>query len=38
VTVIALSNNYHQRAVVFLLSQHGTAEAWAGRPPTSMNR
>jgi hypothetical protein len=33
-----LSNNYHQRDAVFLLSQQGMAEA-LGRPfPTSMNR
>lgn len=38
VTVIVLSNNYHQRDVVFLLSQQGMAEA-LGRPvPVSMAR
>ncbi|WP_235561753.1 MULTISPECIES: serine hydrolase [unclassified Brevundimonas] len=38
VTVIVLSNNYHQRDAVFLLSQQGVAEA-LGRPvPTSMAR
>lgn len=38
VTVIVLSNNYHQREAVFLLSQQGMAEA-LGRPfPTSMTR
>ena len=38
VTVIVLSNNYHQRDAVFLLSQQALAEA-LGRPfPTSMSR
>lgn len=38
VTVIVLSNNYHSRDAVFLLSQQGVAEA-LGRPfPTSMAR
>ena len=38
VTVIVLSNNYHQRDAVFLLSQQGMAEA-LGRPfPTGMAR
>lgn len=38
VTVIVLSNNYHQREQVFLLSQQGMAEA-LGRPfPTRMVR
>lgn len=38
VTVIVLSNNFHQRDAVFLLSQQGMAEAM-GRPfPTSMAR
>ncbi|HZV84486.1 MAG TPA: serine hydrolase domain-containing protein [Brevundimonas sp.] len=38
VTVIVLSNNYHQREQVFLLSQQGMAEA-LGRPfPTTMRR
>jgi CubicO group peptidase (beta-lactamase class C family) len=38
VTVIVLSNNYHSRDAVFLLSQQGLAEA-LGRPfPTSMRR
>jgi CubicO group peptidase (beta-lactamase class C family) len=38
VTVIVLSNNYHQREQVFLLSQQGMAEA-LGRPfPTRMLR
>ena len=38
VTVIVLSNNFHQRDAVFLLSQQGMAEA-LGRPfPTAMAR
>ncbi len=38
VTVIVLSNNFHQREAVFLLSQQGIAEA-LGRPfPTAMAR
>lgn len=38
VTVIVLSNNFHQRDAVFLLSQQGMAEA-LGRPfPTAMDR
>ncbi|MDP3656673.1 MAG: serine hydrolase domain-containing protein [Brevundimonas sp.] len=38
VTVIVLSNNYHQRDAVFLLSQQAMAEA-LGRPlPTAMAR
>ena len=38
VTVIVLSNNYHQRDAVFLLSQQGMAEA-LGRPfPTTVTR
>lgn len=38
VTVIVLSNNFHQREAVFLLSQQGMAEA-LGRPfPTAMGR
>jgi hypothetical protein len=38
VTVIVLSNNYHSRDAVFLLSQQGMAEA-LGRPfPTALAR
>ena len=38
VTVIVLSNNYHSRDAVFLLSQQGMAEA-LGRPfPTTLDR
>ncbi|MOA61784.1 hypothetical protein D3C78_1870080 [compost metagenome] len=38
VTVVVLSNNYHQRDLVFMLSQQAMAEA-LGRPfPTGMNR
>ena len=38
VTVIVLSNNFHQREAVFLLSQQGMAEA-LGRPfPIALNR
>lgn len=38
VTVIVLSNNYHSRDAVFLLSQQGMAEA-LGRPfPTALDR
>jgi len=38
VTVVVLSNNYHQREAVFLLSQQGMAEA-LGRPfPTAVRR
>ena len=38
ITVIVLSNNFHQRDAVFLLSQQGLAEA-LGRPfPTAMAR
>lgn len=38
VTVVVLSNNYHQRDAVFLLSQQGMAEA-LGRPfPTGLAR
>ena len=38
VTVIVLSNNFHQREAVFLLSQQGMAEA-LGRPfPTALAR
>ncbi len=38
ITVIVLSNNFHQRDAVFLLSQQGMAEA-LGRPfPTAMAR
>lgn len=38
VTVIVLSNNYHQRDAVFLLSQQGMAEALGRSFPTSMTR
>ena len=38
VTVIVLSNNYHQREAVFLLSQQGMAEALGRAFPTAMNR
>lgn len=38
VTVIVLSNNYHQREAVFLLSQQGMAEALGRSFPTSMAR
>jgi len=38
VTVIVLSNNYHQRDAVFLLSQQGMAEALGRDVPTSMAR
>ncbi|MNS61222.1 putative penicillin-binding protein PbpX [compost metagenome] len=38
VTVVVLSNNYHQRDLVFMLSQQAMAEA-LGRPfPTGLNR
>ena len=38
VTVIILSNNYHQRDAVFLLSQQGMAEALGRSFPTAMSR
>ena len=38
VTVIVLSNNYHQRDAVFLLSQQAMAEALGRETPTSMGR
>lgn len=38
VTVIVLSNNFHQRDAVFLLSQQGMAEALGREVPTSMAR
>ena len=38
VTVIVLSNNYHQRDAVFLLSQQGMAEALGRSFPTSVAR
>jgi CubicO group peptidase (beta-lactamase class C family) len=38
VTVIVLSNNYHQRDAVFLLSQQGMAEALGREVPTAMAR
>lgn len=38
VTVIVLSNNYHQRDAVFLLSQQGMAEALGRDVPTRMAR
>ena len=38
VTVIVLSNNYHQRDAVFLLSQQGMAEALGRAFPTGLNR
>jgi CubicO group peptidase (beta-lactamase class C family) len=38
VTVIVLSNNYHQREAVFLLSQQGMAEALGRSFPTSVAR
>ena len=38
VTVIVLSNNYHQREAVFLLSQQGMAEALGRAFPTAMAR
>lgn len=38
VTVIVLSNNYHQREAVFLLSQQGVAEALGRSFPTGMAR
>ncbi len=38
VTVIVLSNNYHQRDAVFLLSQQGMAEALGRDFPTEMAR
>ena len=38
VTVIVLSNNYHQRDAVFLLSQQGMAEALGRAFPTALNR
>ena len=38
VTVIVLSNNYHQRDAVFLLSQQGMAEALGHDVPTAMGR
>ena len=36
--MIVLSNNYHQREAVFLLSQQGMAEALGRSFPTAMNR
>jgi CubicO group peptidase (beta-lactamase class C family) len=38
VTVIVLSNNYHQREAVFLLSQQGMAEALGRQFPTVVAR
>ncbi|RZJ46098.1 MAG: class A beta-lactamase-related serine hydrolase [Brevundimonas sp.] len=38
VTVIVLSNNYHQREAVFLLSQQGMAEALGREFPTTVAR
>lgn len=38
VTVIVLSNNFHQRDAVFLLSQQGMAEALGQPFPTGMGR
>lgn len=38
VTVIVLSNNYHQREAVFLLSQQGMAEALGRDFPTAVAR
>ncbi|WP_332679184.1 serine hydrolase domain-containing protein [Brevundimonas sp.] len=38
VTVIVLSNNYHSRDAVFLLSQQGMAEALGREVPTGMAR
>ena len=38
VTVIVLSNNYHQRDAVFLLSQQGMAEALGRAFPTTLAR
>lgn len=38
VTVIVLSNNYHSREAVFLLSQQGMAEALGREAPTSVAR
>jgi CubicO group peptidase (beta-lactamase class C family) len=38
VTVIVLSNNYHQRDAVFLLSQQGMAEALGRSFPMAMSR
>ncbi|MDI1327501.1 MAG: serine hydrolase [Brevundimonas sp.] len=38
VTVIVLSNNFHQRDAVFLLSQQGMAEALGRDVPTTMAR
>jgi hypothetical protein len=38
VTVIVLSNNYHQREAVFLLSQQGMAEALGRAFPTALAR
>jgi CubicO group peptidase (beta-lactamase class C family) len=38
VTVIVLSNNYHSRDAVFLLSQQGMAEALGRAVPTGMAR
>ncbi|RZJ45416.1 MAG: serine hydrolase, partial [Brevundimonas sp.] len=38
VTVIVLSNNYHQRDAVFLLSQQGMAEALGRGFPTTLAR
>jgi CubicO group peptidase (beta-lactamase class C family) len=38
VTVIVLSNNYHSRDAVFLLSQQGMAEALGRSFPTAMTR
>jgi len=38
VTVIVLSNNYHQREAVFLLSQQGVAEALGRAFPSAMAR
>lgn len=38
VTVIVLSNNYHQREAVFLLSQQGMAEALGRAFPTELAR
>lgn len=38
ITVVVLSNNYHQRDQVFLLSQQAMAEALGREFPTSMKR
>lgn len=38
VTVVVLSNNYHQRDLVFMLSQQAMAEALGREFPTGLNR